>query len=143
MSGFPFRRKTRVVRDSDQSAAVQGFSFDLDDAVIGPSRGVRVNSGHRAPNPWTRSSLPGSRQAPVVFTSSITRPTASQPRQVIEEDPDISLEFAARDLERPSRRAVVWLAAFTTVIGIGLAYYIYEAEELAPRGDQVSELQRG
>lgn len=124
MGRLRFGRRTRVDREPNQSSIGQGFVIDPDDAAITLSRSVRViNSSHPVPNPWTRSSLPGSRRSPLLFASAPICPTASEPKHVIEDDPDISLENAARSSERRRRRATVWVAALTTIVAIGVAYY--------------------
>lgn len=117
-------RRTRVDREPNQSSIGQGFVIDPDDAAITASRSARViSSNHPVPNPWTRSSLPGSRRARLLFASAPTCPTASEPKHVIEDDPDISLEIAARSSERRRGRAAVWVVALTTIVAIGVAYY--------------------
>ena len=133
MSGFPFSRRTTVIREPGQSVTVQGFSIDLDDAAITGSRGARaISSGHRVPNPWTRSALQNWPRPPVPVASTIARSMTSVSVQVIEEDPDLSLEMAACGLGKRRRRAGVWLMAVTTIIAIGLAYYGSNADSSVP-----------
>jgi len=111
-----------MARAIDRSTTDEAPAVDLRNAALDVSRSDR-SASQASVNPWTRSAWPATTpHVPLRAVSAPVHGTASRSAKLLEEDPDISLQGAARVSVTRRRGAALWVAALTTMAAVGLSY---------------------